>query len=116
MEMTLNSRAIERLLKKPDMEYMYDNSLDVKKKELQQYVAANDLEGVRRWYTTHPMNDLESLSLRELRRMARKVGVLNYCRKTKYELMKELANEDKERRNAFRDRGIPEEPSKTVRE
>lgn len=84
-------RRIQRLLARN--EELWDRSDPEQKYNLLKAIEIFDEEAIRLWILKHPFNSPFDKSFRELRREAKRIGILHWSRKNKWELAQEIQNE-----------------------
>lgn len=63
-----------------------DSNID-QRQVVSRLILLADVDKLRDWCKIHPSIELGEMNIRQLRTRARKVGILNYSRKTKGELI-----------------------------
>ena len=88
------NRAIFRLLHTPVLIELWEKSDEETKKKLASYVNNEDKLMVRTWLKEHPFLELGDMPLEILKVKAQKLGVINYSRICKEELIMALESID----------------------
>lgn len=91
----LKLRSIEALIRQPQFERLWDDSSEETQKELKGYIEKADKENVRKWMTEHPSLELAEKSLTVIKKIAARLGISNYSRKGKLELVQDIKEKEK---------------------
>lgn len=83
----LLARSLELLLLKPQFEELWESSNEEQKKEAEKHIKANNKDALVEWMRKHPAIDLGEKTVRQLIPMARRLGVKNYSRLSRDELI-----------------------------
>ena len=86
----LSLRSIETMIRRPEFERLWDDSSDEKKEELRKLIEDANRDKVKDWMTGHPSLDLTEKKLSDLQKIAYRLGVKNYSRLGKLELVKAI--------------------------
>ena len=83
----LSYRSIEHLINQPYFERLWQVSTGLSRILFRKMADKGDRLGCHNWIHNHPSLELGELSIRQLRKIAYEVGVKNYSRLSKYELI-----------------------------
>lgn len=86
----LSLRSIETVIRRPEFERLWDDSSEEQREELQQHINNADKDKVREWMAEHPSLDLMEKKLSDLQKIAYRLGVKNYSRLGKLELVQAI--------------------------
>ena len=87
-------RSLEATILQPKFERLWTDSSKRQKDEVFEIIKAESKRRLNAWIRNHPSIDLGEKSLRQLRDIGCRLGVQNYSRLTKAELIKAI--QDKE--------------------
>lgn len=90
----LKLRSIEAMISRPSFPRLWEDSPDDLKDDFQILLDNIDKEGILVWIRDHPSLELGERSLTDLKRIAQRLGIKNYSRKGKPELINDI--EDRE--------------------
>lgn len=92
----LKLRSIESMVNRPQFERLWDDSSQKQKSRLHTLISCAARDGVRHWIRNHPSLDLMEKKLCDLQRIAYRLGIKNYSRKGKLQLVEDIRmNEEK---------------------
>lgn len=83
----LDTRNVWYLISKTYFKYLYDKSTEDQKLLAERFINSNSVSGLRDWIRKHPSLGLEEMTMLDLRDLAKSLGVRNYCRLTKGQLV-----------------------------
>jgi len=83
------------MIRRPQFERLWGDSSDESKKQLQTHILAADKKAVVKWMREHPSLELAEKPLVDLKTIARRLGITNYSRKGKLELIRDIENKEK---------------------
>lgn len=86
----LRLRSIEAMLERPGFNRLWEDSSSEQQSKLSAAVEAGDRDAVHVWMRDHPSLELGERSLTDLKRIARNLSILNYSRKGKLELIRDI--------------------------
>jgi hypothetical protein len=84
---TLKLRKMEHMLSLPFMVRLYQDSNTEEIAALEKILEGDDAKALRTWMRTHRTIELGEKGTTELRRIAKRLGIRNWSRLTKYELI-----------------------------
>lgn len=90
VELSNSLRGIRSLVDSEEFEFLWNKSTKEQKDALKKSIKNGDRESVKRWIDFHPTRKAEHWSYKRLRDRARKLGVYNYSRKTRGQLIREI--------------------------
>jgi hypothetical protein len=90
----LKLRSIEAMIRRPQFERLWGDSDECDKVQLQQYLFEANKDGVIRWMKDHPSLQLEEKPLVDLKKIAYKLGISNYSRKGKLQLVRDIKEKE----------------------
>ena len=79
----------------PKFERLWEDSSNRQKDEVHTHVVKEDRKKLTEWILNHPSIDLGEKSLRQLRKIGRRLGVKNYSRLTIARLIIAIQNKEK---------------------
>lgn len=88
-------RSIERFLKLPVVRALYDVASETEKSKLNDLVLAGDSFGVQEWMRRNSANELEEMSMRQLRERAKTMWIKHYNILTRRQLIQAIAERKK---------------------
>ena len=83
----MKSRTIENIILRPTFTRLWLDSNEKEKKEVVDIVERGDRKELNRWIREHPSLNLGERPFRNLREIGRKIGIKNYSRLSKTELI-----------------------------
>lgn len=90
----LRLRSIEAMVRQPQFERLWADS-DKKQQEIvESYIDAADRDKVREWMRKHPSLELAERPLKELYKIASRMGIVNYSRKGRLELIRAIQKKE----------------------
>jgi len=98
-------RRVQRLLETELFAFAWNAANDAKRKEVDGWIYLGNISLIEKWVNESRKQDLEIMSLRQLRSRASAVGVQYYARLAKSELIWEITNAEESRA----DRQTPED-------
>ena len=84
------------MIRRPQFERLWSDSESEEKIQLEQYLFEANKDGVIKWMRDHPSLELAEKPLVELKRIAYRLGISNYSRKGKIELVKDIQQQEKQ--------------------
>jgi hypothetical protein len=94
----LKMRSLEALILRPQFERLWESSSEILRQEARVIISLGNREGLLAWIQSHPSLDLAERSTKELKEVARKLGISNWSRLSKLELL--IAIQRKEENHA----------------
>lgn len=91
----LKLRSIEAMIRRPQFERLWGDSDVNQQEELKKMMDAADKAGVSQWMKEHPSIELAEKPLADLKKIAYKLGITNYSRKGKLELVRDIQQQEK---------------------
>jgi hypothetical protein len=82
------------MIRRPQFERLWGDSDECGKVQLQQYLFEANKDGVIRWMKDHPSLQLEEKPLVDLKKIAYKLGISNYSRKGKLQLVRDIKEKE----------------------
>lgn len=79
---------MEAMILRPQFERLWNDSSEEEKNVVREYIEKCDKKGLSNWLRTHRSLDLGERSYEYLREAARRLGIRNYSRLTKPELIR----------------------------
>lgn len=89
----LRLRSLHRILENKDFVDLVVNSDSEQQTYVYICILCRDVKKLRDWMKNQP-KEIEDLSFRDLRDLARKFQIRNYSRKSKYQIAREIKNKD----------------------
>jgi len=89
-------RSLETTILQPKFERLWADSSKRQKDEVFEIIRAESKGRLNAWIRNHPSIDLGEKSLRQLRDIGGRLGVKNYSRITKAELIKAIQEKEKQ--------------------
>ena len=83
----LVARSLEYVISQPMFERLWNDSNTLEKEKAQKLIDKLDREGIQLWIRGHRSVDIAEMSVRRLYDTARKLGIKNYSRLAKDELV-----------------------------
>ena len=83
----LDLRSIKGIIESPTIERLWSESSERLKNELIRFIEAENKEAVKQWVKDHPNIDVGEMGILKLKERARKLGISNYSRMDKRELI-----------------------------
>jgi len=90
----LKLRSIEAIVGRPQFERLWDDSSPEQQAALMINIQNADKENVIIWERDHPSLELGEKSLTCLKRIACRLGLVNYSRKGKLELIRDIQEKE----------------------
>jgi len=94
----LKLRSIDALIHRPEFEALWNDSTVPEQAELVEFITQANREALYKWVREHPSLDVTQKSLPRLRAQARRLGLENFSRLGKIELIRNIL--EKEKHNA----------------
>lgn len=91
-----NARCIQSMIITEKFKKLWQSSTQLEKERISAIVLGNNKDEVDLWMKYHPSIELGELPIRRLRERARRLRVKNYCRLTKFELIREIKLAEKD--------------------
>ena len=80
-------RTIENILLRPMFVRLWIDSTDAEKKTVEEIIKQGDRNRLNKWMENHPSVDLGEKPFRNLRRIGQKLGIENYSRLDRAQLI-----------------------------
>ncbi len=93
-EFTNNVRAVLNRVDSAQFEILWKQSTQEQLEEVQKVIYTGDKEGLKKWMKTHSALKAEEWGYTRLRDRARALGVKNYSRITRDELIQEIMEKE----------------------
>ncbi len=84
------------MIRRTQFERLWGDSDESEKVQIQQYLFEANKDGVIQWMKEHPSLELEEKPLVDLKKIAYKLGILNYSRKGKLQLVRDIKEKEKQ--------------------
>jgi hypothetical protein len=91
----LKLRSIEAIVRRPQFERLWADSTEDQQRQLKESIEKLDKVSIRKWMMEHPSLELVEKPLTELKKIAHRLGVSNYSRKGKLELVQDIQEKEK---------------------
>ena len=92
----LKLRSIEATIRQPQFERLWADSNETQQLVLRAYIKNADKDAVIRWSREHPSLQLGEKSLADLKKIAYRLGIKNYSRKGKIELIQDISKKEEQ--------------------
>lgn len=90
----LKLRSIEAMIRRPEFERLWADSSNEHQEALKKLIDVADKDKVREWIRNHPSLDLAEKPLCDLQKIAYKLGIKNYSRLGKVDLVRAIRNKE----------------------
>ena len=88
-------RSIVTLLNSIKFRRIWNHSTEEQKKIFVKDLKCRDIQLIKDWLNNHPSIDLEEKNIRQLRNIAKELGIRNWCRMTLVEIINAITDERK---------------------
>ena len=92
----LRLRSIDAILRRPQFERLWADSSEQEQQSLKAAIELLDKDAIITWMKEHTSLELAEKSLSDLKKIAYKLGITNYSRKGKLELMQDIREKEKQ--------------------
>jgi len=92
----LKLRSIEAIIRRPQFERLWADSAPVDQGILEKHLADADKDAIIKWAKEHPSLELVEKPLVDLKKIAYNLGITNYSRKGKLELVQDIQEKEKQ--------------------
>lgn len=89
-------RTIENIILRPQFTRLWIDSDESERIDIEGIVLRGDRKGVYEWIKNHPSIDLGEKPFRRLREIAKRLGIKNYARLDRLDLIVEIIDKEKE--------------------
>jgi len=83
-------RKIETAIANPRFKYLWEEAPDGEQKTVSMFIMDGELFKLDDWIRNHPSYNIGEIGTRKLKNIARKLGIKNYCRMTRVELINNI--------------------------
>lgn len=84
------------MIRRPQFERLWGDSTSEQQTQIKQYLSEANKDGVIKWMKEHPSLELPEKPLSDLKKIAYKLGISNYSRKGKMNLVRDIQEKEKQ--------------------